>query len=285
MLALHLAMSVASMTPSGTTCASARSLSLFLFMERVITVSKRDYMGPQALSRIIDLMSYFKFSPSVSSVLLEQHQSLAATAAQTLELCAAYEPSAIDVDMVIRGAEARARAPTVLGLNAVQSGVSYTRMQMDFYKVSSDAAISAKDAARLVVASAKLEVKFPSFSAHSQQMEYLAAAIENDIEMLTLENLEATSGAAAALSYVPARVKFSLLHCIVKETIRRLSQQEINSKKAGGVLAVALHTAATLHRARAVEELHEEILEVLADHGFSSEVLRECTSAVGSQLN
>lgn len=210
-------------------------------------------------------------------MLLEQHRSLVATATQTLELCAAYEPSAIDVEMIVRGAEARARAPEVLGLKAVQSGATYNRRQLDLLKVTSDDDFSSRDASRLLTAYGKLERKYSSFAAHSQQSEYLAVAIENGIEMLTIKELEETAGAVSALEYVPARVKFSLLQFIARATVLRLSEGQVSTKAAGAILAVALHSANTLYRARAAEELLEEIYSLLGEQGLDAEVLKECT--------
>ena len=215
-------------------------------MEKVVAVSEREYLGPQAISLVVEMLSHFAFNATVDKVLAEQHRSLAAKVADTVEVATANEPSGLSVEIVVRLAESRARAEKVLGFKDAQSGASYNRRALSFFSLSSEENFSAQAAARLVIAWARLERKYPSFNAPADLVKDLARKIKLGARDLSLKQLRGLAGAVASLEFASPGAKRDLLHIVSSEIVARLALGRVTTKQAGVILAVALHSSATI---------------------------------------
>lgn len=255
---------------AGSPATAAESLNFFLFVEKVISISHEEFLGPQALSLIVKMMSYLSFAAATSNVLVRQHQSLAKKVSESFADCCAYEPFSVDVGMIVDINEARARAPDALGLRAHQAGATYGRRQVSLLQPMGQGCVSPSQASHLLVAWSKLEARFDEFIPSNQQVGFLCNTLRGGIRGSSWAELEATAGAMEGFKYVPASTTLPLLHSICEEVIRRLACGEGSAADTGAVLAVAQHTALSLPCNTAGKEIRDKVNSLLNERGISA---------------
>ena len=267
-MALQRVKAAAGTTTTGSTDDLAASLQYFLFVEKVIELSGQEYLGPRALSFVVELMSYLSFSAAVSNVLIAQHVSLAKKATETLAACAAYEPSSVDVEMVVRAAEARARAPAALKMGAAQSGATFAKRQQALLGTFGEGNMTPSQAARMVVAWSALEKRF-EHKALPNEVDFVCLRLRSQVAALSWGELEKIAGALEVLGYAPNDT-LRLLRAICKEAVYRLSWGKGSAAEAGAVLAVALHSANCTRCPEEWQKLRADVNIWFAEQGLDT---------------
>ncbi|KAL4547536.1 hypothetical protein Ndes2526B_g06779 [Nannochloris sp. 'desiccata'] len=259
---------------AGSPAKAAESLNFFLFVEKVVRISHQEFLGPQALSLIVKMMSYLSFSAATSNVLLRQHQSLAKKVSESFADCCAFEPFSINVDMIVDINETRARAPYALGLRAHQAGATYARRQLSLLQPMGEGSVSASQASRLLAAWSTLETRFDEFIPSNQQVGFLSNTFRVGIGSSSWAELEATAGAMEGFKFVPPSTTLPLLQSICEEAIRRFACGEGSALDTGAVLAVAQHTALSLPCNTSGQEIRDKVDSLLSERGISADAIK-----------
>jgi hypothetical protein len=121
----------AATVPAGTTSPVAKDINFLFLAERLIELALAGFVCSRSLVPLFTAVSFFKFGPDASDILIGQHAALAAHIAGAMGYATCKDKSSLPMEGMVKVIEAHVRAPTELSLPALPTGIAVPNRQRD----------------------------------------------------------------------------------------------------------------------------------------------------------